>query len=143
MPNRPFSPKRCFRYVWDCGLTKDKIIEINAMVQSTQWFLLNARLNTDMIRKRAAVLAEEMLFCYFITHLHMQIPPKYKRKKNQREINRQQTTAFNSTAHHTTEDLAFPTLPVCVSPWLEAVSVLSGVSQCRQMRSHYASLPQG
>ena len=123
--------------MWDCGLTKDKIIEITAVVQNTHWFLLNARLKTDMIRKSAAALAEEMLFV-ISSPIYTRRPRQKKKKK--KLIGNEPTLL---TVQHTTEDLAFPTLRVCVSPWLEAVSVLSGVSQCRQMRSHYASLPQG
>lgn len=46
-----------------------------------------------------------------------------------------------NTAYHRGPSLS---LSAClVSLPGRRVSVLSGVSQCRQMRSHYASLPQG
>lgn len=94
-----------------------------------------------MIRKSAAALAEEMLFV--ISSPIYTRRPRQKKKKKKFKGKLIGNEPMLLTVQHTTEDLAFPTLRVCVSPWLEAVSVLSGVSQCRQMRSHYASLPQG
>lgn len=61
---------------------------------------------------------------------------------NKSENKRKAVKAFHITGHHRGPSL-FHSAGLRLSPAGRRVSVLSGVSQCRQMRSHYANLPQG
>lgn len=82
--------------------------------------------------------------CHFVTHLGIQKPqlPLEGISKYYSENKRKVIKAFNITAHHSGPSL-FHSACLCLSLAGRRVSVLSGVSQCRQMRSHYANLPQG